>query len=61
MWHDLLVALALIMVIEGIIPFLSPQGMRKMIQAVAELDNRSIRIGGLVSMVLGVLALYIVN
>ncbi len=61
MWHDLLVALALLMVVEGIIPFLSPQGTRRLMQAVSEMDNRSIRVSGLVSMILGVLALYIVN
>ncbi|MCB1859469.1 MAG: DUF2065 domain-containing protein [Gammaproteobacteria bacterium] len=61
MWHDLLVALALLMVIEGILPFLSPEGTRRMMRAVAEMDSRSIRFSGLVSMILGVLTLYIVN
>ena len=61
MWHELLLALALVMVIEGILPFVNPEAMRRMLIAVAEMDDRSLRTAGLVSMVLGVLALYIVN
>jgi uncharacterized protein YjeT (DUF2065 family) len=61
MWHDFLVALALLMIIEGIYPFLSPRGMRNMMRMVAEMDDRSLRIAGLVSMVLGIVTLYLVN
>lgn len=61
MWHDLLVALALMMVIEGVLPFLNPKAMRKMLEALREMDDRSFRIGGLISMVLGVVTLYLVN
>ncbi|MCP3869466.1 MAG: DUF2065 domain-containing protein [Gammaproteobacteria bacterium] len=61
MWHELLVALALLMVIEGILPFLNPRGMRRMMQMAIELDDRSLRISGLVVMVLGVVLLYLVN
>ena len=61
MWHDLLVAMALMMVIEGVLPFLNPNAMRKMIEAVGAMDDRSLRIGGLVSMILGVVTLYLVN
>ncbi|MCB1759478.1 MAG: DUF2065 domain-containing protein [Gammaproteobacteria bacterium] len=61
MWHDFLVALALVMVIEGVLPFLNPEGMRRIMQATLKLDNRSLRVGGLVSMLLGVATLYLVN
>ncbi|MCW8944683.1 MAG: DUF2065 domain-containing protein [Sedimenticola sp.] len=61
MLHDLWVALALLLVIEGIIPFLSPGAMKNMMKAVAEMDDKSLRISGLFSMVLGVIALYLVN
>ena len=61
MWHDFLVALALVLVIEGILPFLSPGGMRKIMQASLELDDRSLRVGGLISMLIGVITLYLVN
>lgn len=61
MWSDFLVALALVMVIEGILPFLSPSGMRKVLKASLDLDDRSLRVGGLISMLIGVVMLYLVN
>ena len=61
MLHDLLVALALVMVIEGVLPFLSPGSMRRMLQMVSEMDDHSLRVGGFISMVLGVITLYLVN
>jgi len=61
MWHELLIALALVMVIEGLLPFLSPQGMRNMMRKMSEMDDKSLRVTGLISMVLGVSMLYLVN
>ena len=61
MWHDLWVAMALLLVLEGILPFLSPDTMRRILLMAAQQDNRSLRITGLISMVCGVLLLYFVN
>ena len=61
MWHELLIAFSLMLVIEGIWPFLNPEGMRRALLMIADQDNRSLRIAGLVSMVAGVLLLYLVN
>jgi len=61
MWSDLLAALALVLVIEGMIPFLNPQSLRRMIETLGQLDDRSLRIAGLVSMVCGLIMLYIVR
>jgi uncharacterized protein YjeT (DUF2065 family) len=58
---NLLVALSLMLVIEGIWPFLSPSGMRRAMLMIAEQDDRSLRIMGLVSMVAGVVLLYLVR
>lgn len=58
MWHDLLVALALVLVIEGVLPFLNPRAMRRFMLQMAEVDDRSLRTAGLISMVLGVMLLY---
>jgi uncharacterized protein YjeT (DUF2065 family) len=58
MWDDLWAAIALMLVIEGIVPFLSPDGMRRMLVAMLQMDNRSIRVAGLISMLLGVALLY---
>ena len=61
MWGDLLAAIALVLVIEGILPFINPQGLRKTLQMMSELDDRSLRWLGLVSMLAGVGLLYIVR
>jgi uncharacterized protein YjeT (DUF2065 family) len=61
MWHDLWVAMALMLVIEGVWPFLSPDSMRRMLLIMAQQNDRSLRISGLVSMLLGLLLLYLVN
>jgi len=59
--HSLWVATALILVIEGIWPFLNPEGFRKMLIQVAQTNDQSMRIMGLVCMVIGVILLYWVN
>ncbi len=61
MWHDLWVALALVMVIEGVWPFLSPGGLRRTMITVAQQDDRTLRSLGFVSMLAGVGLLYFVN
>jgi uncharacterized protein YjeT (DUF2065 family) len=60
-WDDLLAALALLLVIEGVIPFVNPQALRRMLATMSQLDDRSLRIAGLISMLLGLLMLYIVR
>ena len=54
-------ALALLMVIEGIAPFVNPAGLRRMLQMAAQLDDASLRLAGLTSMLLGVALLYAVH
>ena len=61
MWHELLVALSLMLVLEGVMPFLAPNALRRMLLEVSRQDNRSLRISGLASMVGGVGLLYLVN
>lgn len=61
MWTDLLTALALVLVIEGIMPFMNPAGMRKMMVVVAQMDDTTLRFIGLSSMLAGLLLLYFVR
>ena len=61
MLNDLLAALALMLVVEGILPFLSPGTLRRTLQTVGQMDDRSLRIAGLVSMLAGVILLYVVR
>jgi len=61
MWQEIFIALALVLIIEGIMPFLSPSGMRKLMESMLSLDDRSLRISGFFSMIFGLVLLYIVN
>jgi len=61
MWTDLWAALALVLVLEGILPFLNPAAVRRMLESVSRVDDRSMRISGLVSMIAGLLLLYVVR
>ena len=61
LWNDLLAALALVLVIEGMVPFLNPKSLRRMVAMVSQLDDRTLRLTGLVSMIIGVLLLTLVR
>ena len=61
MWNDLLTALALVLVLEGIMPFVNPEGLRRMFAMATQLDNATLRFIGLSSMCLGLILLYLVR
>ena len=61
MWQDIGIALCLGLVIEGIVPFLYPRRWRALALSLAEIDDRTMRIAGFVSMVLGTLLLYLIK
>ena len=56
---DLLAALALFLVLEGIVPFLNPGGMKRGLARLIELGDRELRIAGLGSMLVGVVLLFL--
>lgn len=58
MWNELLIALALMLVIEGVLPFLSPDTFRRTLVTLVRLDDRGLRMTGLVSMLIGLVLLY---
>ena len=60
-WSVLPVAIALVLIIEGMLPFISPNRWRNMLAIVAQMDDRVIRNIGLGSMLCGVLLLYWVH
>lgn len=60
-WSDLLSALALVLVIEGIMPFVNPRGTRRTMAAISGLEDRVLRLVGLISMLAGALLLYFVR
>jgi uncharacterized protein len=60
-WSDLGAAFALYFVIEGIAPFVSPAGAKRMWLLMVAISDRELRVGGLVSMIMGVAILFAVR
>ena len=60
-WSDLLSAIALVMVIEGLLPFASPRGSRRAMITLAQLPDDKLRTAGLVSMIAGLALLWFVR
>jgi uncharacterized protein len=61
MGQDFLAAMCLILVIEGILPFLMPGRWREMMLSLAQIDEKSIRMIGFGSMMLGAGLLFLVK
>jgi len=61
MWHELWIALALLLIVEGIFPFLNPDGVRKALAAIHQLSDSQLRFAGMTSMLAGVVLLYLIN
>jgi len=61
MLHTLAVAFCLMLVIEGILPFIAPGRWRSMLEAIDQVDDSTIRLVGLGSMIVGTFLLYIIN
>jgi uncharacterized protein YjeT (DUF2065 family) len=55
--NSLWLALALVLVLEGLMPFLSPTGWRRMFAQVLELNDGQIRFFGLCSVMLGLVGI----
>jgi len=61
MWRDLWAALALLLVFEGIMPFLNPSRVKQTMLSIASMEDKLLRIIGLLSMLAGITLLYFVN
>ena len=61
MGQDFLAAMCLVLVLEGILPFLMPGRWREMMLSLTQVDERSIRLIGFGSMLLGAGLLYCVK
>ncbi|MDM8564148.1 DUF2065 domain-containing protein [Candidatus Halobeggiatoa sp. HSG11] len=61
MWEELGIAISLIFIIEGMLPFLNPTGWRKTLRNISEMDDSTLRTTGFLSMIFGVVLLYLVH
>ena len=59
--QQVFVAISLMLVFEGIVPFLYPQRWRLLVSRLAEVEDRQLRVAGLASMLAGVVLLYLFN
>jgi uncharacterized protein YjeT (DUF2065 family) len=57
----LLTALALMMVLEGVFPFLAPSAWRDFFRRITEMSDGQIRFFGLSSMIVGLLLLFLIK
>jgi uncharacterized protein YjeT (DUF2065 family) len=55
------IGIALVMIFEGVLPFLSPRLWRRVMQQMMMQSDRALHITGFVSMILGVILLYWVH
>lgn len=57
MWDTFLIAIALMLILEGMMPFLSPRTWREAFKKLIEMGDGQIRFIGLSSMLVGLLLL----
>ncbi len=59
MWNEILIAGALMLVLEGILPILNPKLFKQMMLRAAEMSEQELRWSGLVSMIFGAVLVYV--
>ena len=58
MWSVIIAAFGLMLIIEGVLPFVHPEGWRKVFLMAIQMKNNEIRFLGLTSMILGLVILF---
>ncbi len=61
MWPTLLTAFALMLVLEGLLPFIAPKAWRETFRRITDLADGQIRFLGLSSIVVGIVLLFILK
>jgi len=61
MWQDILTAVSLFLIIEGMVPFIGPEFYRQAVVRIAQMDDNSLRLTGLTIASVGVVMLFIVR
>lgn len=57
----ILMAIALVFVIEGLVPFAAPNRYRQFVAQIVRLGDNSLRVAGLISILFGLVMLFIVR
>ena len=60
-WTEILTALALVLVIEGMLPFVRPGRYKQLVAQIVRLSDNQLRMFGLTAMIIGIVLLFIVR
>ncbi|MDH3531729.1 MAG: DUF2065 domain-containing protein [Gammaproteobacteria bacterium] len=60
-WTEILTALALVLVIEGMLPFVRPGRYKQLVAQIVRLSDNQLRTFGLAAMIIGLLLLFVVR
>ena len=60
-WTEILTACALVLVIEGILPFVAPNRYRQLVAQIVRLGDNQLRTFGLAAMIAGLVLLFVVR
>ena len=60
-WTEILTALALVLVIEGMLPFVRPGRYKQLVAQIVRLSDNQLRIFGLTAMIIGIVLLFVVR
>ncbi|SNX59465.1 hypothetical protein SAMN06296273_0913 [Nitrosomonas ureae] len=61
MWENFLNAVALVLILEGMLPFLSPDTWREAFRKLIETNDNQLRFIGLTSMLIGLILLVVIT
>jgi hypothetical protein len=60
-WTEILTACALVLVLEGILPFVGPGRYKQLVAQVVRLSDNQLRTAGLAAMIAGLVLLFFVR
>lgn len=61
LWTEILTAFALLLVIEGMLPFIRPERYKQLVAQIARLSDNQLRNFGLLMMIAGLVLLFFVR
>ena len=60
-WTEILTAVALVLVIEGMLPFVRPGRYKQLVAQIVRLSDNQLRTFGLAAMIIGIVLLFVVR
>ncbi len=60
-WNELLVAFALVFILEGVMPFVHPAALKRLLLKLSATGERELRLVGFCSILAGLLILFLVR